>query len=275
MFRAEAPTNRASAKEKLRFFNPSDLVDKTQHAFEGVIADRDLAWARVREAMIEQMVAHGAHLLVILMPYVELLVDYETRGVLPGITALHPCLFVIQLESCAVYQIRQTVACNPLVVASPDQPRYSLWEFLLVRRKCKIIGVARVGAVQLIRQLVELYVEDVRNEVRDYRGTRAALRELILVAGNLGDDGRDLGVQLEVAILEKEAVHPSEIDGRKEVSDVDVEHPSLVTMLVGVRDDGKPFLEAVRKHAGFCSPLQLHFGLNATQKFCESALNNL
>ncbi|GLS29609.1 hypothetical protein GCM10007937_13170 [Mesorhizobium albiziae] len=129
--------------------------------------------------------------------------------------------------------------------------------------------------MQVVRKLVELDVENVRYEVRDYGRTRAALREPILVASNLGDDGRDLWVQLEVAIFDKKAVHPSKVYGRKEVSDVDIEHPSLVAMLVGVRDDGKSFLETVRKNADFCSPFHLHFGLNTPQQLCKSTLNKL
>ncbi len=40
---------------------------------------------------------------------------------------------------------------------------------------------------------------------------------------------------------------PSEVDRRKEVLQVEVEHPSPMTVLAGVRDDRFPTLEAVRR----------------------------
>lgn len=42
-------------------------------------------------------------------------------------------------------------------------------ETLLVRRKCQIVSVSRIGAIMLGRQVIEVDVQDMTNDVGNHR----------------------------------------------------------------------------------------------------------
>jgi hypothetical protein len=67
------------------------------------------------------------------------------------------------------------------------------------------------------------------------------------VTCNLRNNRGDFLVEREIAVLEQKAAHPSEVNRRKEVLQVEVENPSAVTVLAGVGDDRAFALETVRR----------------------------
>ena len=62
---------------------------------------------------------------------------------------------------------------------------------------------------------------------------------------NLRDHRRDVLVQLEISVLDKEAAHPAEVDRWEEILQVEVEDPPTVAVLSGVGDNRPLALEAI------------------------------
>lgn len=88
-----------------------------------------------------------------------------------------------------------------------------------------------------------MHVEHVRDQVGNDGRARAPLRQRILMAGNLGDHGRHIFIQLKILVAHEEAADAAEVDGRKEVLKVDIENEPAVAMLLGVGDDRSPPFE--------------------------------
>jgi len=84
------------------------------------------------------------------------------------------------------------------------------------------------------------------DEVRNGWRARSTLGQTILIAGYLGQDGGNLGVQHEVGILDEKAPDSAKIDGRKEILKVNIEYVPPLIMLYGVRNDRAMSLESVR-----------------------------
>jgi hypothetical protein len=84
------------------------------------------------------------------------------------------------------------------------------------------------------------------DEVRNDWRARSTLGQTILIAGYLGQDGGNLGVQHEIGILDEKAPDSAKIDGWKEILKVNIEYVSPLMMLYGVRNDRAMSLESVR-----------------------------
>lgn len=67
-------------------------------------------------------------------------------------------------------------------------------ELLLISRESEVIRVAGIGDAMLPRQSSERNVEEMGEQVGDDRGAWAALRQRVLVTGDLGDDRGSYGV---------------------------------------------------------------------------------
>ena len=83
------------------------------------------------------------------------------------------------------------------------------------------------------------------DEVRDDRRARSALGQTIRIAGYLGQDGGNLGMQHEIGILDEKTPDSTKIDGRKEILKVNIEYIPPLMMLYGVCDDRTISLESV------------------------------
>jgi hypothetical protein len=85
------------------------------------------------------------------------------------------------------------------------------------------------------------------DKVRDDRRTRGTLGQTILVARDLGQYGRNLGMQHKVDILDEKAPDAAKIDRWKEILKINIEYVSPLLMLCSVRHDRSISLEPVRQ----------------------------
>src|SRR5437588_5950039 len=119
-------------------------------------------------------------------------------------------------------------------------------KFSLVRRKRQVVGITRVGASCLCGELHQPDVEDVGYQIRDDRRARAALRQRIVMAGDLRDDRSDLVIQCKISVLDEETPDAAKVDRREEILQIKIEHPAPLPVLTRVRDDRAVTLESVR-----------------------------
>ena len=60
--------------------------------------------------------------------------------------------------------------------------------------------------------------------VRNNRRARTPLRKPVVMAGNLGDDGRNLWRKLEAFVLYEDAAHPAKVYSRKKIFEIEVQY---------------------------------------------------
>jgi hypothetical protein len=82
-----------------------------------------------------------------------------------------------------------------------------------------------------------MHVENVGNEIGDDGRAGASLRQFVTVTSDLRQHRRDVVLQAEMFIADEIAADSPKVDGRKEILEIKVEHPSPVSMLRGVGDD--------------------------------------
>jgi hypothetical protein len=84
------------------------------------------------------------------------------------------------------------------------------------------------------------------DEVRHDRRARSTLWQTFVIAGDLRQDRRDLGIQEEISILDEKAPDSTKIDGWKKIVKVNIENISALMMLSGICDNRTISLESVR-----------------------------
>src|SRR5262249_30731619 len=133
-------------------------------------------------------------------------------------------------------------------------------ELNIVRRKSDVIGVARIGHMVGAGEAKQRAIERYGDEVREPRRCRGALWQPIFESGNLGAHSRGSRRHVERRFHE-EAAHSAEVNRREKVFEVDVEHPALAHMRLGIGRHVFGDNEAVRIRVWLVKPVEIGFHL--------------
>jgi len=90
-------------------------------------------------------------------------------------------------------------------------------------------------------------VENMPYQIRDNGRTRAALRQFVVEADDLREDGRYWRLKAEVVVLQEEATNAPKVDRREEILKVNVEDVSTIPMSNRIADDRASSYESVSK----------------------------
>jgi hypothetical protein len=203
-----------------------DAVDESEHAVQlwprprpllhNRLAIFDHGTKNLELSNGHQLVNHRPDIVPIRPSGADLPVHGQTVHLLARGSIHEPRFPRIDREAAAGDDVLEGGAGNPqvglrrLVAEGPgDLGR----ELILACGEREVVGVPRVGAPELVGELHQPHVEDVGDQIGNDRGTRAALRQRVVMAGDLGDNGGDLLIEREVAVLEQESSNPAEIDG--------------------------------------------------------------
>jgi hypothetical protein len=84
------------------------------------------------------------------------------------------------------------------------------------------------------------------DEVREDRRAGASLRERVVIASNLREDGGHLRVEGEMLVNDEKSPNSPKVDTAKEVGKIKIENPTSASVSTSVAHYGSVALESVR-----------------------------